>query len=89
MDEKRAEEMVKILWAVKTIKLATEKEIGYIDRDVFRKSLDKAKRFMVAAYGSEDFEQFIDETGGSIACFVQETLAKPDGLNTFNRKNSI
>jgi len=56
------------------------------DRAVFKKALEKAKRWMRAAYGSVDYGEFIAESGPDISAYYDETLETPDGINTFNRE---
>jgi len=67
---------------------AVEAAGGKFDQDVFARALRKAKRWMVAAYGSQDYEAYIAESGASIAFFYAETLAEPAGKRTFNRGRS-
>jgi len=72
---------------VELIKAETQKALGReLSDDIFQKALAKAKRWMKNAYGSVDLEEYIAESGGSIAGYYTETEERPDGLNTFNRQ---
>lgn len=63
--------------------------LGYTD-EVIESGVNKAKRWMKAAYGEVDWEELENETGnalGSVIAYCEETLAVPDGIKTFNRSN--
>lgn len=53
-------------------------------------AVEKAKRWMKAAYGCVDWQELEDETGnavGTVIAYAEETKAVPDGVKTFNRGN--
>lgn len=69
------------------IRAATKAEIGIsFDEVIFQKALGKAKRWMRSAFGSVDYEAFINDSGESISYYYNETLKLPKGTGTFNRE---
>lgn len=73
--------------AISEIRAATEAELGRpLDESVFKKALEKAKRWMRNAYGDADLQEYISERGGSVATYYRETEAQPDGRGTHNHQ---
>jgi hypothetical protein len=58
-----------------------------VDKVILNKAIEKAKRHMRNKYGYFDYECEVEEAGfDNGVCFYHETVANPDGLNTFNRE---
>jgi hypothetical protein len=57
-----------------------------VDSVILDKAIAKAKRHMVAKYGSVDYDEEVGESGfGNVESFYRETQNNPNGMNTFNR----
>jgi hypothetical protein len=73
------------------LRQAVQKAVGNtFNEDIFQKALLKAKRWMVNAYGSVDYSNFIGECGeDAVLPYYEETLKVPDGVATSNRQNYL
>lgn len=62
----------------------TEKGVA-VDEVVFKKAMNKTKRHMRAKFGGFNYEMEMQEAGAdNFVCFYEETVATPDGVDTFN-----
>lgn len=66
---------------------ATKKAVGSkFDAAVFEKAYGRAKRWMVAAYGCADLEEYAGESGLDLSAWYDETLTSAVN-KSFNRRS--
>jgi len=63
---------------------------GAVDAEAFKKAVAKLKRHMRAKFGCFDWQAEYDECGyGNVWFYYDETIAQPEGINTYNRTGDI